>query len=209
MNGRVFGTVVRQMADTGTMEPTDEATSGRVRRVDARRNLQAIVSAAARMLAENPRVSMQEIAVSAGLHRATVHRHFPSRDDLVRAVLERAYDESDRALEVILAEPSGTAREQLKRFVDSMLEVGDKWRTYRYTGVTPEVQRRREAIGSPLRELIARAQEEGSVRTDMPADLVAAALGGAVQMALMRMAGLGMSRDDASAFVLQVVSVPA
>lgn len=209
MNGHVFGTVVRQMAETGTMDPTDEAEAGRTRRVDARRNLQAIVTAAAKMLAEDPRVSMQEIAVAAGLHRATVHRHFPSRDDLVRAVLERAHDEADRALEQILAEPSGSARDQLARSVDAMLEIGDRWRTYRFAGVTPEVQRRREAIGSPLRELVAAAQAEGSIRTDLSADLATLALGGAVSAVLSRISAGGLSRADAGAFVLQVVSVPS
>ena len=187
----------------GDLPPT------RVRRVDARRNLQAIVQAAARMLADDPRVSMQEIAVAAGLHRATVHRHFPSRDDLVRAVLEHAYDESDRALEAILAEPSAKARDQLERFVDAMLEIGDRWRTYRYTGVTPEVQRRREALGSPLRALVAKAQEEGSVRTDMASDLVATALGGSVNAALTRMADGSLTRAQATAFVLQVITDPS
>lgn len=197
------------MAESAIVDFTDEAAAGRARRVDARRNLQAIVSAAARMLAEDPRVSMQEIAVAAGLHRATVHRHFPSRDDLVRAVLDRAYDESDRAIESIVASPSGTPRDQLVRAVDAMLEIGDRWRTDRYVGVTPEVQRRREAIGSPLRELVAAAQAEGSIRTDLPADLATLALGGALSVVLTRMAGGGMSRADACAFVMQVISVPS
>lgn len=185
--------------------PTD-LRQERVRRVDARRNLSAIVKAAARMLADDPRVSMQEIASAAGLHRATVHRHFPSRDDLVRAVLEHAYDESDRAFEQILEDASGTSADQLERFVDAMLEIGDRWRTYRYTGVTPEVQRRREALGSPLRVLIGQAQADGSVRTDLPADLVATALGGVVHAALTRMADGGLTREQGVKFVLQVVA---
>lgn len=188
---------------------SDDLRPVRVRRVDARRNLDAIVQAAARMLAEDPRVSMQEIAVSAGLHRATVHRHFPSRDDLVQAVLEHAYDESDRALEAILADGSRSSREQLERFVDAMLEIGDRWRTWRYTGITPEVQRRNQALGSPLTVLVGKAQQDGTIRTDLPADLVAVALGGLVHGSLTRMAGGSLTREQAVAFTLQVLSPPA
>ena len=40
-----------------------------------------------------------DIARVAGLHRATVHRHFPTREDLVAAVRARWYVEAERAVE--------------------------------------------------------------------------------------------------------------
>jgi len=59
------------------------ATDGRERRVDARRNLASIVVAAAEVLAERPRASMQEIAdaattMPARLRRASTRRSRPS-----------------------------------------------------------------------------------------------------------------------------------
>lgn len=55
-------------------------------RADSLRNKQRIVEAAATAMVENPEVSVGEIAERAGLTRATVYRHYPDRDELVRAV---------------------------------------------------------------------------------------------------------------------------
>lgn len=177
-----------------------------MRRIDARRNLEAIVSSAGEMLATNPRVSMQEIAAAAGLHRATVHRHFASRDDLVRAVLEQSHDEADAAVEQVLREGEHLAAdERLERVVDVLLEVGDRWRTYRFApGLAPSV-RRRGALESPLQGLMTRSQAEGAVRTDVPADELTTALGGLVSAALPRIAEGSFTRERARAFVLAML----
>lgn len=55
-------------------------------RSDGQRNKRLIVDAAAAALMENPQASISEIADRAGLTRATVYRHYPDRDGLVRAV---------------------------------------------------------------------------------------------------------------------------
>ena len=60
-------------------------TTGAVR-ADSLRNKRRIVEAAAAAMMENPEVSISEIAERAGLTRATVYRHYPDRDELVRAV---------------------------------------------------------------------------------------------------------------------------
>ena len=84
------------------------------RRADARRNRDAVVEAAIGVMAARPAASMKEIADASGLGRTTVYRHFPSREDLVRAIVEHVITESwamlgdiakpDRALEDVLGE---------------------------------------------------------------------------------------------------------
>jgi AcrR family transcriptional regulator len=59
-------------------------------RADAVRSRERILAAAAKVLADHPTASMEAVVARAGLARATVYRHFPTRDDLVRAVTDRA-----------------------------------------------------------------------------------------------------------------------
>jgi AcrR family transcriptional regulator len=58
----------------------------RARRADARRNIERILDAAVEELAEDPDVSMEAVARRAGVVRATLYVHFPTREALIAAV---------------------------------------------------------------------------------------------------------------------------
>lgn len=57
-------------------------------RADAQQSIARILDAAQRVLAREPSASMEQVAAAAGLGRATVHRHFPSRQALLEALVE-------------------------------------------------------------------------------------------------------------------------
>ncbi|WP_410869909.1 TetR family transcriptional regulator [Nocardia sp. A7] len=62
-------------------------------RADARRNRALILAAAQRALAERgTTVSLAEVARRAGVGAGTVHRHFPTKTDLLEAVMQQRVD---------------------------------------------------------------------------------------------------------------------
>lgn len=68
---------------------------GRRRRADAERNIERIVQAATELLVAEPEAGLEEIAAAAGVSRSTIYRHLTSRDELVRAVTQRAQEAAD------------------------------------------------------------------------------------------------------------------
>ncbi|MGU3410336.1 TetR/AcrR family transcriptional regulator [Microbacterium sp. M1A1_1b] len=66
---------------------TTPEPSTRAPRRDATENRAALIDAAKTVLQRDPDASLESIATAAGLSRRAVYGHFPSRDDLVRAVV--------------------------------------------------------------------------------------------------------------------------
>ena len=75
---------------TEMAKQTTPAKTQRRRRSDADRSVQAILEAALEALASDPDASMAEIARRAGVVRATIYAHFPTREALLDAVMEHA-----------------------------------------------------------------------------------------------------------------------
>ena len=71
--------------------PTDQRPPEYLR-ADAARNLHRIVEVAARLLGDDPHVGMAAVAGAADVSRATVYRHFPTREALLDGLSEW-YDE--------------------------------------------------------------------------------------------------------------------
>src|SRR5882672_4691848 len=93
---------------------TTPATTQRRRRSDADRSVEAILAAALDALASDPDASMAEIARQAGVVRATIYVHFPTRELLLDAVMEHAV--ADVAQATSDAEPQrGDPEEALER----------------------------------------------------------------------------------------------
>ena|SRR5215207_2322665 len=141
------------------------------RRADAERSIARILDAAIDALASDPEASMAEIARRAGVVRATIYVHFPTRDALIDAVTQRAIAEATATIEA--AEPErGDATDALRRVVISA------WRTLeRYHALVAintqlpqaELHARHRPVLAILEPLIKRGQRDGNFRTDVTA----------------------------------------
>lgn len=88
--------------------------------------LEAIVEAAIRLLNLNAGTTMSEIATRAGVGRATLHRHFRTRNDLVRAIGTRCIEEMNAAVRA--EEASGRlALERLRSMFQAVIPLGDRY----------------------------------------------------------------------------------
>jgi AcrR family transcriptional regulator len=141
------------------------------RRADAERSIASILEAAVDALGEDPEASMAEIARRAGVVRATIYVHYPTREALLEAVTHRAIAEVTHVIDA--AQPDqGAPAEALARVVAA------SWRTLgRYHALVAvnthqhgheELRRRHSSVLGRLQPLIERGQADGSFRADVP-----------------------------------------
>lgn len=99
----------------------DETTSPRLARVDAALNHSRILETARRVLAEDPKASIARIADEAGVVRGTVYRHFPNREQLLRAVRSQSRDDAEADQDDRLRPPGELGNESTPLSVSDVL----------------------------------------------------------------------------------------
>jgi len=142
----------------------------RPRRVDARRNFDAIIEAAAGAYAElGAGASMEEIARRAGVGVATLYRNFPTRTALMEAVYLATVDELVTFGEAVSEpDPWDALRAWLEKFVEFM-----KTKLPLVTVLTESsvvYVPTSEAIYGIAEPLVDRALEAGQLRAGLNAD---------------------------------------
>jgi AcrR family transcriptional regulator len=150
---------------------TTPATTQRRRRSDAARSVQAILEAALEALASDPDASMAEIARRAGVVRATIYVHFPTRESLLDAVMEHAVAEVAQATSA--AEPTrGEPREALERVLRATWRKLDLFHALLAINTArlsaKELHRRHLPVMTQFAPLIERGQKDGVFRSDVP-----------------------------------------
>ncbi|MEO3814294.1 TetR/AcrR family transcriptional regulator [Sphaerisporangium sp. B11E5] len=157
-------------------------------RADARRNRARILAVAAAVFAEKgASASTEEVAARAGVAIGTVFRHFPTKKDLLQAIvkdlLERLTEEAgalaadgDPATSLFVFFRRMVEQAAAKKTVADLLAAG--------TGAELEVTGPVLTLGSAVGTLLARAQECGAVRPEIRLDEVLALLTATCQGAL-------------------------
>ena len=139
------------------------------RRADAERSVARILDAAVDALASDPEASMAAIARRAGVVRATVYVHFPTREALIEAVTHRAIAEVAEVIEA--AEPDrGAPAEALARVVTSAWRtLGRYHRLVEINARLPqtELHAKHGPVLGVLEPLIERGQRDGEFRADV------------------------------------------
>lgn len=148
-------------------------------RADAQRNRTRILRAAEEVFAERgAATSTDEVAARAGLAIGTVFRHFPTKDDLLTAIMKELLGSLTARAEELVAD--GEQRTALFAFFRELVEQAAARRTVidalaaggRALELAPPLQTFRDAVGQLLR----RAQLAGAVHRDVGLDEVMALL---------------------------------
>jgi AcrR family transcriptional regulator len=149
-------------------------------RSDARQNHATLLAATSELFAEQGvDVPAREIAARAGVGVGTLYRHFPTRDELVDAVLADAFEAYVAAAERALDAEDGWAG--FAGYLETARAISIENRALLTVGHEHDAGRERiEALRRRLRpltrRLIERAQAEGALRADFRVDDVRLAL---------------------------------
>jgi AcrR family transcriptional regulator len=161
----------------GAAGPGSDAARSRGRRSDARRNRERILVAARAVFADHGiDAPMATVARRAGVGVATLYRHFPTRDVLVRAAFAQQMETCGRTLKEALADPD--AWRGFQRMVETVCELQREERGFpaAFVAAFPDGAENdaqvRESAERDLLLLIRRAQAAGGLREDFhPSDL--------------------------------------
>jgi AcrR family transcriptional regulator len=185
-----------------------EAPAPKRRRADADRSVAAILDAALEALASDPDSSMSEIARRAGVVRATVYVHFPTRETLLDAVMEYAVGHVAEATRGA-APDRGEPAEALARVLRATW-----WRLAQFHGLlaintarlsAEELHRRHLPVLDQLRPLIERGQKQGVFHSDLPVSWLLAVTRSIVHAASHEIRGGRLREPEAEATMISTV----
>lgn len=136
----------------------------------------AIMEAAFELLSRNLGASLAEIAERAGVGRATLHRYFASREDLMRTLAMTALKEMDAAAEDACADATSYA-EAARRTLEALIPLGDRhgFLTREPLEDDPAIAAEFERQISETRDMVDGAKSEGVFDRAVPTAWIAQA----------------------------------
>jgi AcrR family transcriptional regulator len=143
-------------------------------RADAQRNLERILEAARAVFAEHGlEASVADVAERAGVGTATIFRRFPSKDDLVAAMLERGLETFVARARAAAAadDPAAAVAQFFSAAVEAFIE--DRCFCEASGGDLFERPRMQELVGeliAAIDQLLRRAKAAGAIRRDLVAE---------------------------------------
>ncbi len=173
------------------------------------RTKQAILDAAVDVLARRPRATLAEIAEDAGVGRATVHRHFRSRDELLTTLARQAIDQTDDACRSIdyYGQPASTS---LRQTIEAIVPLGSRYAFLAYQNISDRddspigADLRRQA--EQMRQLVAAAQDEGMFAPDVPIAWIVATIDALIYAAWNTVSDGRVAPRDASALLIRTIT---
>jgi AcrR family transcriptional regulator len=171
-------------------------------RADAARNVHRIVEVAAPLLGEHPNLAMADVATAAGVSRATVYRHFPTREVLIAAIKAQAVEQSEEALTACRLDEGG-ATDALERLCAAWLDIAERYafaQLVAQPGLAPDEPARehsRRILGEPLRALFERGKASGEFSQAVSTEWGVRSFGALLLAGARAVADGTLTREDA------------
>jgi TetR/AcrR family transcriptional repressor of mexCD-oprJ operon len=142
-----------------------------------------ILEAAARVLGRRPDAAMAEIADEAGVGRATLYRHFPTRDSLLQGAEEAGIAELTEGIEA--ANLGGLSVERaIARLTSVFMRTGAKYAAFITQDDDHQDSVDKQRVLQPVRDVIDRGVRDGVLRADPPTDVLFEMFSALVERAL-------------------------
>jgi TetR/AcrR family transcriptional repressor of mexCD-oprJ operon len=129
----------------------------------------AIIEAAFSVFSKNPSAALSDVAERAGVGRATLHRQFATRQDLMGALARIASQEMDEAVETACA--GATSYSEVARLaLQALIPLGDRhgFLALETFADDPEMQAEYAREQSETAEMVDAAKGEGLFDTSVP-----------------------------------------
>lgn len=131
-----------------------------------RRAARPLLDIAATVLVSDPAASLAEVAEAAGIGRTTLHKHYSTRDDLLRAVGHRAIDLWEQAVGAVATVTGDDAglRDLIAAMIPNGPQLAFLWRTPAFDH-DDEIQARWRAAEARCLAVLKQAQDRGMLST--------------------------------------------
>jgi TetR/AcrR family transcriptional repressor of mexCD-oprJ operon len=166
---------------------------------------QSILDAAAELLStRGDSAIMAELADAAGIGRATLYRYFSTREELMSALAQAAIDDASARL-VSADLEHAPVPEALARIFRAILACGTKFEFIRAEHEHMDKEDVDRRIGEPIRSVIRRGMEDGTLRSDLPLEVLSNLFGGLIIGAFRTLPYLENGVERASAVATETL----
>jgi AcrR family transcriptional regulator len=157
------------------------------------------------VLWRQPQATIGEIASASGLGRATIYRHFASRDDLLRAIARHGFEQTAAALRD--AHPQeGTAVEALLRMIDLTVQPGNVCMLLLRELPEPVASEAEKAeMIAPVVEALERGVASGELRADLDIAWTLRAISAVYEVAMQALADGSATQEEAARLMAQTI----
>ncbi|BFM16692.1 TetR/AcrR family transcriptional regulator [Maricurvus nonylphenolicus] len=166
-----------------------------------------ILDAAASTLVRLPGASLQDIAKAAGVGRATIHRYFRKRDDLIKELAQISLQDTSSVIEGVLAEEVSAA-EKLRKLAATLLPMANRYQFLSFVWEMlddPEIYRMYNRQMSCLHDLIDACKAEGHISPAVSTRWIASAFDSLIYAAWLSLEYGEIARNDASDLVVNTL----
>ncbi len=166
-----------------------------------------ILDAAASTLVRLPGASLQDIAEAAGVGRATIHRYFRKREDLLKELAQISLKDTSEAIETTIAQ-DGKAIDKLRNLVEVLMPMANRYQYLSYVWSMlddPEIYRVYNRQTTAMYDLVDACKAEGAISASVSTRWVTSAFDSLVYSAWLSQEYGEIARNDATDLVFNTL----
>lgn len=167
----------------------------------ANRSRKALLDAGVALLTENTDASLTQIADKAGVGRATLYRHFKTREDLINELVRESLQMTESVVEPLQLEQQ-TGHDAITMIVKAVMPLADRYHfllsLWHFSENNPEINAVYQAQLGKLAGHVARARSEGTIHPNLTDDWIVACIDSHLYMGWWMVRNMGISVDSAT-----------